>query len=192
MEVIQQQQYPYKYIFSFFFFINKNISARPIILHMHDESIFHANDGERSFWGKEGDKVMKKKSLGSGIMVSDFINQQISWLQLIATQWEDAKKIYPDIPRTACITLEYGKNKESYFENKRFLDQVCGALQIATYLWPTHDHVWVFDHSGVHKCMGDDALSTVKMNLTDGGKQPHLHLTGLYCNVPVHCMNIFL
>lgn len=147
------------------------------MLHMHDESIFHANDGERSFWGFEDDKVMKKKYLGSGKMVSDFVNQQIGWLRLTDAQWALAKQLYPDIPQVARFMMEYGKNKEGYFESKKFLEQVRGALQIASYLWPDHEHVWVFDHSGVHKRMSDDALNTNKMNLSDGGKQTRMHST---------------
>ena len=144
---------------------------------MHDETIFNANDGERFFWGMERDTVISKKSMGSGIMVSDFVNQQIGYLGLTNEQWVKAKKKYPLIPKIARFTMEYGKNKQEYFESTKFLQQVEGALQIASFLWPDHDHIWVFDHSGVHKRKADDALNVSNMNLNDGGKQQHFRST---------------
>lgn len=41
----------------------------------HDESIFHANDDQNLKWGIKGEKMMKKKSKGAGIMVSDFVGE---------------------------------------------------------------------------------------------------------------------
>jgi len=40
-----------------------------------DESIFQANDEENWMWGERGHFVLKPKSHGSGIMVSDFIDE---------------------------------------------------------------------------------------------------------------------
>lgn len=126
-------------------------SELPVILHQHNESIFNANDDERTFWGEKDDKCLKKKSLGSGIMMSGFINAQIRQLKLTQQQWTDLKQIHPQIPQSAWFSMEYGKNKEGYFESEKFLTQAKWVVIMANYLWPNHRHLWCFDHSGVHK-----------------------------------------
>ncbi len=55
----------------------------------HDESIFHSNDLK---WGIKGEKIMKGKSKGAGIMVSDFIHEKNVFLLLSETEYEEAKK----------------------------------------------------------------------------------------------------
>ena len=59
-----------------------NVLLKLIILHMHDKTVFSANDEEWSFWRMERNTVISKKSMGSGIMMSDFVNQQIGYLSL--------------------------------------------------------------------------------------------------------------
>ena len=41
----------------------------------HDESTFNANDDESLQWGRTESQVICPKMQGSGIMVSDFINE---------------------------------------------------------------------------------------------------------------------
>lgn len=48
----------------------------------HDESTFQANDDQRTFWGTKDMQIMKPKSWGAGIMVSDFIEERNSYLHL--------------------------------------------------------------------------------------------------------------
>ena len=45
----------------------------------HDESTFHANDDQNLKWGVKRELIMKRKSKGSGIMVSDFIDEHIGF-----------------------------------------------------------------------------------------------------------------
>jgi len=45
----------------------------PIVLIVHDESTFNANDGRSTIWVKEDHIPLKKKTQGKGIMVSDFL-----------------------------------------------------------------------------------------------------------------------
>ena len=45
------------------------------VVFFHDESTFTANEDQPTQWGMKGEKVMKKKSKGAGIMVSDFIDE---------------------------------------------------------------------------------------------------------------------
>jgi len=48
----------------------------------HDESIFHANDDQVLKWGLKGDRILKKKSKGAGLMVSDFVDNKHGFLAL--------------------------------------------------------------------------------------------------------------
>ena len=50
--------------------------AEKNIVFFHDESTFQANDDETWIWGERGQHVLKPKSRGSGIMVSDFIDER--------------------------------------------------------------------------------------------------------------------
>ena len=39
----------------------------------HDESTFHSNDGRKFMWLKAGGDLLRKKGIGKGIIVSDFL-----------------------------------------------------------------------------------------------------------------------
>ena len=47
--------------------------VRPVVLIVHDESTFNANDGRLKIWVKEDNLSLKKKTRGKGIIVSDFL-----------------------------------------------------------------------------------------------------------------------
>ena len=53
----------------------------------HDESTFNAkfNDDQSTQWGVKGEGTLRPKSKGSGIMVSDFIDDRIGFLALSMT-----------------------------------------------------------------------------------------------------------
>ena len=48
------------------------------VVFFHDESTFLVNDDQRWLWGTKGEFMIPPKSKGSGIMVSDFVEQ--GWL----------------------------------------------------------------------------------------------------------------
>ena len=56
----------------------------------HDESTFNVNDHQNMKWGIKGEEVMKKKSRGAGIMVSDFIDNHNGFLALTDREYENA------------------------------------------------------------------------------------------------------
>ena len=56
-------------------------------------STFMANEDQPTQWGIKGEKMMKPKSKGAGIMVSDFIDEHNGFLALTA---EVAKASNPD------------------------------------------------------------------------------------------------
>ena len=45
------------------------------IFFFHDESTFSASDDQNLKWGIKGEKIMKKKSKGAGIILSDFMRK---------------------------------------------------------------------------------------------------------------------
>ena len=59
------------------------------VIFFHDESTFNSNEDQRTQWGKKGEHVLKPKSKGSGIMVSDFVegNLLIIKAMLLETYW---------------------------------------------------------------------------------------------------------
>ena len=77
---------------------------RPLIRVVHDESTFNANCDQSYFWGDEGTNVLRQKSLGAGIMVSDFIDEVNGYVRL-----EDGSQ-------EARLYLE--TQKEGYFKSK--------------------------------------------------------------------------
>ena len=85
------------------------------IVIFHDESTFQANDDETWIWGEKGQHVLKPKSRGSGIMVSDFIDEKNGYLKLTDNEFQRAKAMHPDLRHQAQEFLEYGKEHEGYW-----------------------------------------------------------------------------
>ena len=48
---------------------------RPLIRVIHDECTFYANSDQSFFWGDDYTNVLRQKSLGASIIVSDFIDK---------------------------------------------------------------------------------------------------------------------
>ena len=46
------------------------------VIFFHDESIYHVNEDQPSFWGDSNTHVLRPKSKGAGIMVSDFLEER--------------------------------------------------------------------------------------------------------------------
>ena len=144
------------------------------VVFFHDKSTFMANEDQPTQWGMKGEKMIKPKSKGAGIMVSDFVDEHNGFLALTAEEYEVAKASNPNARMYACTFLEYGENREGYWTQDRFIDQMEKAVQIAEIKYPKVEgwrHVWVFDHSSCHAAMADDALDVSKMNVKPGGIQ---------------------
>ena len=58
-----------------------------------DESTFQANDDQATFWGMKDTRVMCAESRGSGIMVSDFIDEYNGYLGLTMKEYEKVKEV---------------------------------------------------------------------------------------------------
>ena len=102
-------------------------------------------------------------------MVSDFIEQHDGFLRLPEFQARHA-----GLPNTARVLLEYGAEKEGYWNSERFINNVKDALKIAEFKYPARRNtlVFVFDQSSCHKAFAEDALNASRMNMRPGGKQP--------------------
>ena len=141
----------------------------------HDESTFQANDDQRTFWGTKDMQILKPKSRGAGIMVSDFIEEHNGYLRLTDEEFEEAKKSNPRLKKQARAFLEYGENKEGYWTSEKFMSQIDDAATIAETKYPREKGyrlVWIFDHSSCHGAYAENALNANKMNAKPGGKQP--------------------
>ena len=144
------------------------------VVFFHDESMFMSNEDQTTQWGMKGEKMMKPKSKGAGIMVSDFIDEHNGFLALSDTEYEAAKSSNPRIHKYTRAFLEDGENKEGYWTRDKFIAQMHRAIEMSEIKYPKEDgwrHVWVFDHSSCHAAMADDALDVNKMNVKPGGKQ---------------------
>jgi len=82
------------------------------VLLYHDESIFNTNEGQIWIWGTEDAPTLQSKTKGSGIMVSDFVDQHSSFLGLTDSEHALAKATDKDFPKTARVLLEYGADRE--------------------------------------------------------------------------------
>lgn len=102
-------------------------------------------------------------------MVSDFIEQHDGYLRLPEFQAEHA-----GLPSSARVLLEYGAEKEGYWNSERFIKNVKDAVKIAEFKYPPRRNtlVFIFDQSSCHKAYAENALNASRMNVRPGGKQP--------------------
>lgn len=136
-------------------------ACRPIIRVFHDESTFYANGDQSYFWSDGTTQVLKQKSLGQAIMVSDFIEEVGGFL---AHNGEKAR-----------LLLEH--QSEGYFDNNMLIRQVNKAVTIFERKYPAAQGMFIFDHAPSHMKRPDDDLNAEKMNVRDGGKQPFMRET---------------
>ena len=142
------------------------------VVFFHDESTFQSNEDQPVFWGAKGTIVMKPKSKGAGIMVSNFIEEKNGYLALTQEEYDRAKVTDPTIWMHARVYLEYGEAREGYWNSDRFMKQMEIVVRIAEVKYPKAEgwkHVWIFDHSSCHGTGADDALDVNKMNVNSGG-----------------------
>ena len=57
----------------------------------HDESIFNTNEGQTWMWGESEQPAILPKTKGSGIMVSDFVEEYGGYLKLSPEELDHAK-----------------------------------------------------------------------------------------------------
>lgn len=121
------------------------------VLVVHDESVFYANDGRRMIWKEAFESILRKKSLGSSIMVSEFLCE-------CHGPMKNVRKI-----------IKPGKNRDGYWTGADVVQQARDAVKEFERLHPGCVAVFSFDQSQNHCSYADDALLVSRLNLSDGG-----------------------
>jgi len=135
---------------------------REIVVVTHDESTFHSNDGRKFMWLKPGGDPLRKKGIGKGIMVSDFLTPG----GRLACGTSDSK-------RYATHLHELGPN--NYWTGDKMTNH---TLQIMVPIFEErfpsdrYQGLFLFDNATNHCHMADDALVVKRMNLRKDGKKP--------------------
>lgn len=82
----------------------------------------------------------------------------------------------------ADLIIEYGKNKEDYFDSEQLLVQVKKAHVIARVLYPLDEInlTFIFDQSTIHKRIASNAIVPHEMTLKDGGVNQRLARDTVY------------
>ena len=116
------------------------------IIIFHDESTFQANDDQPTLWAEKSTHVMRPKSKGSGIMVSDFIEEKGGYLALTQEQYDRVKVQDPSARMYAHELLEYGESREGYWTSDKFMNQIKKAVRIVDIKYPKKEGwhvVWI-------------------------------------------------
>ena len=96
------------------------------VVFYHDESTFNANNDQNLKWGVKGEKMIKPKCKGAGIMISDFIDEHQGFLALIEEEYYTVKQSNPAIKQYAHEILEYGGSHEGYWTRDNSLLKING------------------------------------------------------------------
>ena len=129
---------------------------KPLIRVVHDEITFYANCDQSYFWADAHTSVIKQKSLGQSIMISDFIEEVDGFLTFQG--------------HSARVSLEI--QKDGYFDNDKFMRQVERTVDIFESKYPFARALFLFDNAPSHRKMADNQLNADLMNVYPGGKQP--------------------
>lgn len=131
-------------------------NSQPVISLFHDESTYYANADQSFHWSDGTSQVLKQKSLGQSIMVSDFIEEVDGFLKHDGVE--------------ARLYLEH--QKDGYFNNEMLIEQVKKAMDIFDRKYPGHLGLFIFDNAPSHVKKAPNSLNPDHMNVKDGGKQP--------------------
>ena len=133
-------------------------SYHPVVRVYHDESTFYANADQSFYWSDGSTQVLKQKSLGQAIMVSDFLEEVNGFLDF------DGER--------ARLMLE--TQTEGYFTNEMLITRVRKAVTLFEKKYPAAQGLFFFDHAPSHMKKPENALNADRMNVKDGGKQPYM------------------
>ncbi|KAJ1300454.1 hypothetical protein OPQ81_005269 [Rhizoctonia solani] len=140
-----------------------------IIAAFHDECCFHANDQTTSYWVREGQSVLRQKSRGRLIHVSDIIVEETGRLVLS----EEEIKAQQALPENQCLQtydarkiIYPGKNQAAYWDMPQLVAQVKDAIKIFKLKFPGTQMLLFVDQSSAHNAYAADALNARKMNVT--------------------------
>ena len=86
--------------------IGSNTADKRLVLIYHDESSFHANEGQSWQWAEENMLVLCPKSQGRGLMVIDFIDKHSGFLRLSSKEQQLAKLSHPTLSVAARVIFK--------------------------------------------------------------------------------------
>ncbi len=165
-----------KYSPRFAYFEGENMDAiepdlpkgvQKIVPVFHDEATFRANEDQRFCRLEENEQVLKPKSAGRGLMVSEFVCPCHGRME------------YPNPCR---VVLHYGKNYDGYWTGEHVAAQLRDTHRTFQQLHPDCIALYIFDNSANHHKIASDALNARKLNLKDGGKNTPLLRDGFFFN----------
>jgi hypothetical protein len=87
-----------------------DVNEKRHILITHDESVFYANDGKKTFWGPAGHQPLRKKGTGLSLHVSDFLTEVDGRLK-----FEEEE---------ACVMMKPGINRDGWWKTDDLIKQV--------------------------------------------------------------------
>ena len=138
-----------------------SLTEKPLIRVVHDECTYYANSDQTFFWGDDRTNVLRQKSLGASIMVSDFVDEVSGYVR--------------DEQGQARLLLE--THREGYFTNDLLLEQVGRTIDIFDRVHPYATALFLFGNTPSHRKVPEDALNVDRMNVGPGGKQPKMRDT---------------
>ena len=108
---------------------------KPLIRVVHDECTYYANSDQSFFWGDAQTNVLRQKSLGASIMVSDFVDEVSGYVR--------------DEQGQARLLLE--TSREGYFTNDLLLEQVARTIDVFERVHPYATALFLFDNAPSHR-----------------------------------------
>ena len=151
-----------------------------VVFVYHDESTIRSQDGVRHGWAKAGTHHLMQKTLGRGLMLSDFVTLDIGFLAAISHDGTEMR-----------AGIDWDVKANGYFDgnalNEQWLKHAFPTFNrafnqnrrpIASDLHQRFMEdrlvvgVWIFDCATSHTAFATDALRATNMNKGPGGKVP--------------------
>ena len=148
------------------------LAEKQLVTIFHGECSFQSNDDQTFMWALEDQTSIRPKNRGTGLMVSDFIDEYCGCLRLTDDEYTLFRRTHPNIKQAARVILRYGENRDGYWNSSKFISQFSDAVTIASFKYPCsrYDILWIFDQSSNHTIQSPDALNVKRMNVGPGGK----------------------
>jgi len=163
----------------------------PLIKSGQDESIYKPFQMAKKTWTIDGYQSTRKKNDGAGLMKSVFVDEVRGFglpmmedeVKLVNVHRRRKYGVKPDgEPVRLDLTaspgvrfLDYGTNKEGYWNYELFKEQVMDVIDCYDVLYPEFQVIFSVDWSSGHTAHREGCLNVNIMNVNFGGKQsiPH-------------------